>query len=167
MIESYFSTYKEELELINAQNRVELDLYSIIAFVIRSTKFATSISLRDVTGRRETNFSKTFMGNSGFPDFIVRSREKNKDAAIFGAVEIKYLSKDLDNPNYIKQLHGHIEFYKRVIYTNGLEWRFYNNSTLCEEPPVILGEYNNGVLQWNGEENWNKLLKTLNEFQWF
>lgn len=164
MIEEYFGTYKEELELIDAQNRVELDLYSIIAHIIRSTKFAHNISLRDVTGRRVSNFSKTFKGNSGFPDFIIRSREKNKDADILGAVEIKYMSKDLNNPNNIKQLYGHIESYKKVIYTNGLEWRFYNDFTLFNGQPVILGKYNNGAFQWNEEESWNKLLNTLNEF---
>ena len=31
MVENYFDTYKEELELVDTQNRVELDLYSIIA----------------------------------------------------------------------------------------------------------------------------------------
>lgn len=167
MIEKYFDTYKKELKLIDVQNRVEMDLYSIVAYVIRSTKSAHNISLRDVTGRRKTAFSKQFRGSSGFPDFLIRSREEKKDAAILGAVEIKYMSINLDNENNIKQLHGHIEFYKKVIYTNGLEWRFYNGSTLCKEQPIILGKYNNGAFEWNGEESWHKLLKTLNEFQWF
>lgn len=57
MVENYFDTYKEELELVDTQNRVELDLYSIIANLIRSAKSAKHISLRDVSGRRETDFS--------------------------------------------------------------------------------------------------------------
>lgn len=76
MVDNYFDRYKEELELIDTQNRVELDLYSIIANIIRSAKSAKNISLRDVTGRRETDFSRKYMGDSGFPDFVVRSREK-------------------------------------------------------------------------------------------
>ena len=96
MIENYFDIYKEELELIDTQNRVELDLYSIIAYIIRTAKSSQHISLRDVSGRRETDFSRVFMGDSGFPDFVVRSREKSNTAKIFGAVEIKYLSENLD-----------------------------------------------------------------------
>lgn len=76
MIENYFDTYKEEIELIDAQNRVELDLYSIIAYIIRTAKSSKRISLRDVSGRRETDFSKAFIGLSGFPDFVIRTREK-------------------------------------------------------------------------------------------
>lgn len=62
MVDNYFDRYKEELELIDTQNRVELDLYSIIANIIRSAKSAKHISLRDVTGRRETDFSRKYMG---------------------------------------------------------------------------------------------------------
>ena len=167
MIENYFDTYKEEIELIDAQNRVELDLYSIIAYIIRMAKSSKRISLRDVSGRRETDFSKAFIGLSGFPDFVIRTREKNNTAKVLGAIEIKYISENLDNQNHLNQLSGHINTYKKVIYTNGLEWRFYNNSLSPEEQPVILGEYNCGNFKWNGKAEWDKLLKSLNELCWF
>ena len=101
MVENYFDTYKEELELVDTQNRVELDLYSIIANLIRSAKSAKHISLRDVSGRRETDFSRKYMGDSGFPDFVVRSREKSNTAKIFGAIEIKYISENLDKQDQL------------------------------------------------------------------
>lgn len=167
MITDYFDTYKEELELIDTQNKVELDLYSIVAFVLRSAKFAKFISLRDVTGRRETDFSKKYIGESGFPDFVVRSREKSNNAKVLGAVEIKYLSEDLDNQNHLNQLSGHVTSYKKVIYTNGLEWRFYNDSLLQEGQPIVLGKYNNGSFEWTTKEEWYRLLNKLDEISWF
>lgn len=166
MIENYFDIYKEELELIDTQNRVELDLYSIIAYIIRTAKSSQHISLRDVSGRRETDFSRVFMGDSGFPDFVVRSREKSNTAKIFGAVEIKYLSENLDDQNHLNQLSGHINYYKKVIYTNGLEWRFYNNKLLPEERPIILCQYDTGNFIWNTREEWVSLLKLLDGICW-
>ena len=167
LIENYFDTYKEEIELIDTQNRVELDLYSIIAYIIRMAKSSKHISLRDVSGRRETDFSKAFMGESGFPDFVIRSREKNNTAKVLGAIEIKYISENLDSQDHLDQLSGHISSYKKVIYTNGLEWRFYNNSLSSEKRPIILGEYNRGNFKWNGKDEWDKLLNSLNELCWF
>jgi len=34
VLKDYFQFYKDELELIQAQNRVECDLYSLIAHII-------------------------------------------------------------------------------------------------------------------------------------
>ena len=106
------------------------------------------------------------MGDSGFPDFVVRSREKSNTAKIYGAVEIKYISENLDKQDYLNQLSGHISFYKKVIYTNGLEWRFYNTSFLQESCPIILGTYDNGTFVWNTKEEWDKLLIKLDGIRW-
>ena len=86
---------------------------------IRMAKLSNCISLRDVSGRRETDFSKSFIGGSGFPDFVIRTREKNNTAKVLGAIEIKYISENFDNQNHLNQLSGHISAYKKVIYTNG------------------------------------------------
>lgn len=166
MIKEYFKTYQEELELIDAQNRVELDLYSLVAYIIRATLKEKNISLRDVTARRKTEFSSVFVGDSGFPDFIIRTREKSNKASILGAVEIKYFSQDLDSEENIDQLKGHINFYKKVIYTNGLEWRFYDNSIEQSGEPVVLGEFSNGKFTFDNEASWSKLLNKLNSICW-
>lgn len=39
-----FNIYTDEIELIHAQNRVECDLYSIIACIIRTGKQSNKIS---------------------------------------------------------------------------------------------------------------------------
>ena len=97
-----FTNYKQELQLINIQNRVECDLYSIIAYIVRQAQ-NNEISLRDVSSRRTTTFSKFFKGKSGFPDFVIRTRDKNYNAACLGAIEVKYLDVNLDEKNNRKQ----------------------------------------------------------------
>lgn len=164
VLKDYFQFYKDELEMIQAQNRVECDLYSLIAHIIRSSKQGDSISLRDVSTRRETVFSKPFKGDSGFPDFVIRSRVKSQKADILGAVEIKYITVNLDN--YLEQLTGHVQFYGNVIYTNGLEWRYYNANHSGGNWRVSLGVINKGEIIWNDDEKWVSLLEELDKLNW-
>ncbi|URN93112.1 MAG: hypothetical protein NAG76_14835 [Candidatus Pristimantibacillus lignocellulolyticus] len=164
-----FMMYRDEIELIRAQNLVECDLYSIIACIIRERKQGNEISLRDVSVRRETDFSKRFRGNSGFPDFVIRTRDKTNNANILGAVEVKYVDEDLDLENHLEQLIGHLDFYKRVIYTNGLKWRYYvideiqENNVIWE---IELGEIQNGKVLWYKEDKWTELLRKLDSIKW-
>lgn len=164
-----FTVYKDEIELIQAQNRVECDLYSIIANIIRISKQGGNISLRDVSVRRTTDFSRSFKGDVGFPDFVIRTREKSENAAILGAVEIKYIGLDLDLEDYIEQLNGHIDFYKQVIYTNGIEWRFYDLDEFGNKKliwTVSLGELDKESIIWNDEEKWWDLLEKIDNITW-
>lgn len=167
-----FDTYIEEIELIRAQNRVECDLYSIIAGIIRESKQGGEFSLRDVSARRKTEFSEIFMGDSGFPDFVLRTRDKSNDAAILGAIEVKYIDEDLDLEKHLEQLSGHIFSYKKVIYTNGLEWRFYDNRFKCGKEDiwrVNLGEINKkeNKIKWDESGiQWKKLLLELDHINW-
>lgn len=100
---------------------------------------------------------------------MIRTREKSENAAILGAVEIKYIGLNLDLENYIEQLNGHISFYKQVIYTNGIEWRFYylgkNSKKQCLWE-VALGRIDGETIIWNGEENWQDLLINLDSILW-
>lgn len=164
-----FAIYKEELELIRAQNKVECDLYSVIALVVRASQDGKNISLRDVSVRRKTDFSKAFIGASGFPDFVIRERKKDKNTAILGAIEIKYI--DIDLEKHMKQLEGHISSYKQIIYTNGIDWRFYR----LEDPinkkykriwKVVLGEIVKKEIVWSSDENWQDLLNELDDIKW-
>jgi hypothetical protein len=164
-----FKMYKDEIELIRTQNRVECDLYSIIACIIRESKQGREISLRDVSVRRKTDFSEPFRGKSGFPDFVIRTRDKSKDAGILGAIEAKYVDEDLTLENHLEQLRDHLDFYKRVIYTNGLKWRHYvtdefqENNFLWE---TNLGEIKNGEIIWNKDDKWVELLENLDGITW-
>lgn len=164
-----FERYKDEIELIRAQNRVECDLYSIIACIIRERKQGNKISLRDVSVRRETDFSRLFMGKSGFPDFVIRTRDKSNEASILGAVEIKYVDENLDLENHLEQLSNHLDFYKRVIYTNGLKWRYYERDKSSENNllwETNLGEICNEEIEWNEDNKWTELLGKLDDHKW-
>lgn len=169
-LEINFKKYIEEIKLIDAQNRVECDLYSIIAYIIRASKQGVNISLRDVSTRRGTEFSKKFIGDSGFPDFVIRAREMSNDAKVLGAIEVKYVTEDLDLEKHLEQLSGHINSYKQVIYTNGLVWRFYKlDKYKKDEQPVWefrLAEERKGRIEWGGGDEWNKLLKKLDDIDW-
>ena len=158
-----YSDYKDEIELAWIQNSaVECELYSIIANIIRESENGRKISLRDVSARRTTENSKTLKGNSGFPDFVVLERVKKKDATTYGCIEIKRPNITLDITTQIK---GHISSFKRVIYTNGLLWKFFNGSETilweCE-----LGKIHNGFIEWKPIQNWFVLLEKLDSILW-
>ena len=163
-----FKDYKEEIELALIQNAcVEIELYSIISCIVREGKHGSSISLRDVSNRRTSkspNNSNRLKGKSGFPDFVVLKREFSKNAGILGCIEAKMPTENLDN--YEEQLNGHITSFNKVIYTNGIEWRFYDN----EHHPqwnYELGKLENNEIVWNNDCIWNDLLKGLDEINWF
>lgn len=75
----------------------------------------------------------------------------------------------MDLEDYIEQLNGHINFYKQVIYTNGIEWRFYILDKFRKERcvwEVSLGEFNNGEIIWDSKGKWKDLLKNLDDITW-
>lgn len=107
---------------------------------------------------------------------------------MFGAVEIKYMSKrpvkdtkkGMFQLNYKSQIEAHIRYFKKVIYTNGLTWQFYlfddsrpNGDTrdierdeLIEE--FVLGTMEGGEISWkaDAEKVWEDLLGYLYEIDW-
>jgi len=159
-----FQIYKDEIELIRSQNRVECELYSIVACIIRSSKQGSNISLRDVSARRKSKCSKPFEGESGFPDFVIMAREKTIDAAVLGAIEVKYVDKDLDRS--LEQLQGHRSSFNHVIYTNGLEWRLYNSNDSENEWRIFLGKRDNAGIKWGDVSEWCCLLKNIDQINW-
>lgn len=62
-------------------------------------------------------------------DELKNEFETNKKRRL-GCVEIK--SVNIDLPDNIWQLAGHIIEYKRVLYTNGLKWQFFDFTSLEE-----------------------------------
>lgn len=164
-----FEEYKEEIQLIQAQNPVECELYSIIAYIIRKIESGknTDISLRDVSSRRQSPISMQYISESGFPDFVVLSRTI-ENAQILGAIEIKRIAVKLDN--HLDQLNGHVQYFKRVIYTNGLEWRFYRFNELKKSGELIwqisLGAIHNEKIVWNDDNAWKSLVQSLRAVNW-
>ncbi|MCH5260048.1 MAG: hypothetical protein J1F18_09855 [Lachnospiraceae bacterium] len=195
-----FEQYKRELKLIKDQNPYECELYSIIACVMRDRKSSREISIRDVSGARLSKrlCTRNFYGPSGFPDFVILSLEyragekikkrKLRDGGVLGAIEAKHINEVIDNPEQsktknINQLNNHIQYFKKVIYTNGLVWQFYesDHNNKRRKPKwtweVSLGynEWNNKqgteqksdqCIKWASVEKWNELLSRLDEIRW-
>lgn len=77
----------------------------------------------------DSKLSKNLEGEAGFPDFVVLERKKSRDAAKYGCIEAK---RPYDNMEITEQIEGHLNSYGKVIYTNGLIWKFYK----VKEKPV-------------------------------
>ena len=140
--------YSEEIKLIEKQNDVEAELYPLVADIIKPT-LKDSLSKRYVFGRRKSNMGQIYYGLSNFPDIVILDKSyENKSRKsikiedwrqLRGCVEVKNLNHRLIAEEEIKstllnnfehmtqemgQLIGDLLWYKKVIYTNGLQWRF-------------------------------------------
>ena len=161
-----YETFKEEIELAMIQNCiVECELYSLLAEIIRGTKSGKKISLRDVTARKRTELSKHLEGEAGFPDFVVLERKKSRDVAKYGCIEAK---RPYDNMEITEQIEGHLNSYGKVIYTNGLIWKFYK----VKEKPVkefclgCIDPDNQDSVIWEPVDNWYELMSFLEDWNW-
>lgn len=141
--------YKKEIELMKKQNMTEYDVYSIIASIIREGKNVELLSIRDVNRRRKSERGQVFYGLSGIPDFVILDLDfdnnDNKDMKInnidkiYGCIEIKEVNYTLLNVKDIiekvklgielrdeeGQLLGEVLWYRKVLYTNGIRWMYY------------------------------------------
>ncbi|MCM1267291.1 MAG: hypothetical protein NC302_05235 [Bacteroidales bacterium] len=175
-----FDRYKRELELIDRQNPYECELYSVIAAVIRCCMWEKNISLRDVSRVQTCKafYTSNFYSDSGFPDFVILgdgyNKQKEADSdhpennEIYGAVEVKYFFNPLDYHSS-GQINAHERYFKKVIYTNGLEWEFRGFSSEIPKK-VTLGHFDktSDKIIWEKEVNvmWEKLLNSLRKIQW-
>ena len=163
---SNYDYYKEEIELAFIQNAcVEIELYSIIASMIRESNNPCRLSVRDVSARRTSTISKRFHEGGSFPDLVLLKREKDPNACIYGCVEAKRpvvsLSKDDE------QLNGHIRAFHKVLYTNGIRWMLFEDSKENVLFDITLGTIHDDVIQWNPKDCWDKLLKEIDTIQWY
>lgn len=113
----------------------------------------------------DSKLSKNLEGEAGFPDFVVLEREKSRDAAKYGCIEAK---RPYDNMEITEQIEGHLNSYGKVIYTNGLIWKFYN----VKEKPVkefclgCIDPDNQDSVIWEPVDNWYKLMSFLEDWNW-
>ena len=161
-----YETFKEEIELAMIQNCiVECELYSLLAEIIRGTKSGKKISLRDVTARKRTELSKNLEGEAGFPDFVVLERKKSRDAAKYGCIEAK---RPYDNMEITEQIEGHLNSYGKVIYTNGLVWKFYKEKKENEKVYTLgsIKPKNKQATIGEPVNNWYELMSFLEDLDW-
>ena len=159
-----FDDYKEEIELAFIQNAcVEIELYSIIASIFRESQNKQKISIRDVSARKRSEISKKFYGVSGFPDFVLLERKKDKDAQIYGCIEAKMPTVFLDDND--EQLRGHIQSFGKVVYTNGLRWKFFDGSKKVFD--IKLGSLEEEKIKWEEKKCWENLLEEIDVITWY
>lgn len=192
-----FSDYRREIELVIRQNPLECELYSLIAPILRNANYLGNISIRDVTclsqkGKTHHALDRQFdQGNGVFasPDFLIIDTRyqysKRQKEYILGCCEVKAIYRDLDKAiaDNERQFLGELSTYRKLLYTNGIEWRYYENEvyskTRAYSWKIELGKYelhrqgldttisDQDVIHWNSNENWYDLLSKLKEIDWY
>lgn len=180
--------YKEEIELIEKQNNTELEIYPMAVELIQST--TKDLSKRYVFARQKSNKGQIFYGLSSFPDVAILDKDfdnnsnneitKENRLKLKGCIEIKALCNKLISSEEINneiekicnnkaenlnddtgQLIGEILWYKKVLYTNGKEWRYLCLEEYTEELNKKIIETVNNRIEF---ENTNKNFKWWQSF---
>lgn len=113
----------------------------------------------------DSKLSKNLEGEAGFPDFVVLERKKSRDAAKYGCIEAK---RPYDNMEITEQIEGHLSSYGKVIYTNGLVWKFYKEKKKNEKVYIVgsIKSKNKQAIIWEPVDNWYKLMSFLEDWDW-
>lgn len=113
----------------------------------------------------DSKLSKNLEGEAGFPDFVVLERKKSRDAAKYGCIEAK---RPYDNMEITEQIEGHLNSYGKVIYTNGLVWKFYKEKKENEKVYILgsIKSKNKQAIIWEPVDNWYKLMSFLEDWNW-
>lgn len=113
----------------------------------------------------DSKLSKNLEGEAGFPDFVVLERKKSRDAAKYGCIEAK---RPYDNMEITEQIEGHLNSYGKVIYTNGLVWKFYKEKKENEKVYTLgsIKSKNKQAIIWEPVDNWYKLMSFLEDWNW-
>ncbi len=113
----------------------------------------------------ESKLSKNLEGEAGFPDFVVLERKKSRDAAKYGCIEAK---RPYDNMEITEQIEGHLNSYGKVIYTNGLVWKFYKEKKENEKVYTVgsIKSKKKQAIIWEPVDNWYELMSFLEDWDW-
>ena len=135
--------YEKELNKVIKQapleDGVQTLVYNLLNDIIinKNITINKNLSLLIVCNAKKTN---NFKGLGGVPDLIISSKDynyykhkaeiknnekKRNNAKFYGCVEVKVTYENLDRPKYPLQIPGDILTYGKVLYTNGIFWRYY------------------------------------------
>jgi len=174
-----FYKYIDEINLIKNQNNTERDLYYLVKQTLEP--YCRGLSLRIVAERRKSELGQIFYGISSVPDIAILDRDfNNEDNKVInkenrdklkGCIEVKNLGEKLYTLKELKkkfingnvetdegQLAGEILWYKRLLYTNGKEWRLFTFNNSGEYDDEIIGIVTKRIEkeERNEEYNWTK-----------
>lgn len=182
--------YQKEIELIQAQNNTEIELYPLATEIIQTA--TEELSKRYVFGRKKSKKGNVYYGLSSFPDIAILDKDfKDTDRdeikeddwnGLIGSLEIKALGNKLFNIDEIRecllnkekkvnqdegQLIGEILWYKKVLYTNGIEWEyFYVDKYSKELKESILKIVNNRIAFEKAEAEKQQSNKTYQKIRY-
>lgn len=183
--------YIREIELIETQNNTEYEIYPLAVEIIQPTTKA--LSKRYIFARQRSRKGNIYFGLSSFPDVAIIDKQLEnipKDIIqvedwlkLKGCLEIKALGNRLLSGNEIQaclskevlsrdegQLIGEILWYKNVLYTNGIEWRYLHVKEYTEELiKEILNAVNERIAFEKKEANKKQLDKNYQkkEYDWW
>lgn len=134
-----FSEYELELRLAFSQHPKdsrEEEIYSLILSLMRNIyckKIYTEkiYSIRDIHQSPQIR-RKTLYGESGYPDLAIYSQKLKDDTGnedfdnILGVVEAKAIGETYRKDR--EHILGEINYYKKVLYTNGILWVYYDKN---------------------------------------
>ncbi|MEE1016127.1 MAG: hypothetical protein U0L27_00460 [Ruminococcus sp.] len=173
-----FYKYIDEINLIKNQNNTERDLYYLVKQTLEP--YCCGLSLRIVAERIKSELGQIFYGISSVPDIAILDRDfvnnqhykitgKNRDK-LKGCIEVKNLGEKLYTLEELKeefenenvgtaagQLAGEILWYKRLLYTNGTEWKLFTFNESEEFDDVIIEIVTKRIEEEKkGKFNWTK-----------
>ena len=173
-----FYKYIDEINLIKNQNNTERDLYYLVKQTLEP--YCGGLSLRIVAERIKSELGQIFYGISSVPDIAILDRDfvnnqhykitgKNRDK-LKGCIEVKNLGEKLytltelqeefENKNVgtaAGQLAGEILWYKKLLYTNGKEWKLFTFNESEEFDNEIIGIVTKRIEEEKkGKFNWIK-----------
>ena len=183
--------YIKEISLIETQNNTEYEIYPLAVKIIQhKTK---ELSKRYIFARQRSKKGNIYFGLSSFPDIAIIDKtlkdiprdiiELDDWRKLKGCLEVKALRKKLLSRDEIKtclgneklsrdegQLIGEILWYKKVLYTNGIEWRYLYVKEYGEElKKAILNAVNDRIDFEKKEANKKKKDKKYQkkEYNWW
>ena len=173
-----FYKYIDEINLIKNQNNTERDLYYLVKQTLEP--YCCGLSLRIVAERIKSELGQIFYGISSVPDIAILDRDfvnnqhykitgKNRDK-LKGCIEVKNLGEKLYTLEELKeefenenvgtaagQLAGELFWYKKLLYTNGKEWRLLTYNNRRENDDEIIGIVTKRIEEEKkGKFNWTK-----------
>ena len=118
-----FEVYEQRINDVIVKCPIEVGV-EILVFNVLFDLLGDHFSIVDVSTMWPNRESRLETAG-GIPDIAIVSQDfeyRGENGIVFGFVEVKAPSVKLVDT---EQLSGHIETNKHVLYTNGLEWKYY------------------------------------------
>ncbi|WOO90537.1 hypothetical protein R2F61_07340 [Mollicutes bacterium LVI A0078] len=154
-----YTEYKKSIERILKNSCLETSMYHLIQKTIEDNTKYYSLDISQTQTRNR--FHKVYNTPAGISDIAVFSKY---DKLLF-YIEVKWFVRNQTEPSIYKQLLGQSDKHKKIMFTDGLNWKFYKleNGELIVDWEVNLGNYpeEKGKIIWNNYDEWKKLTKLL------